>query len=46
MLYLLQKTSIFVQKNAAKHGVFETSNEEISITDITTRFITTTREVC
>jgi len=46
MIYLLKKTSIFVQKNAAKHMVFENNNREIAIMDITTRFATTACEVC
>jgi hypothetical protein len=46
MIYLLKKTSIFVQKNAAKDVVFENNNREIAIMDITTRFVTTAYELC
>ncbi len=46
MIYLLKKTSIFVQKNAAKHVVFENNNREIASMDITTRFVTTAYELC
>ena len=34
------------QKNSDKHVVFENSNGEIAVTNITTRFVTTAQEVC
>ena len=33
------------QKNSDKHVVFENSNGEIAVTNITTRFVTTAQEV-
>ncbi len=34
------------QKNSDKHVVFENSNGEIAVTNITTRFVTSAQEVC
>jgi hypothetical protein len=34
------------QKTLDKHVVFENSNGEIAVTNITTRFVTTAQEVC